>query len=58
MTRGHLLGIKSLNLFGFVQVLYGATDMLTGQEFLKQLEDLANRSGFRSSSSSSVPGPS
>ena len=33
--------------------------MLTGQEFLKQLEDLANRSGFRSSSSSSsLPAPS
>jgi len=33
-----------------VQVLYGATDLLSGQEFLQQLEELGRRSGITSSS--------
>lgn len=28
------------------QVLYGATDLLTGEEFLHQLEELGRRSGI------------
>jgi hypothetical protein len=36
------------------QVLYGATDMLSGAEFLQQLEELARRSGIQPSSSTSA----
>jgi hypothetical protein len=35
-------------------VLYGATDMLSGQEFLQQLEELGRRSGISSSSSAAA----
>lgn len=32
--------------FRCIQVLYGTTDLLTGEEFLHQLEELGRRSGI------------
>jgi hypothetical protein len=40
-----------------VQVLYGATELLAGEEFLHQLEELGRRSGIAPAAAAAGPGP-